>query len=60
MMLTVEAYLRRGQRELRRLTLNPRVQLGVQLAAWGAAGFFLSAARLGGFPLPMAMGAICA
>lgn len=60
MMLTVEAYLRRGQRELRRLTLNPRVQLGMQLAAWGAAGFFLSAARLGGFPLPIAMGAVCA
>ena len=60
MMLTMEAYLRQGKRELRRLALDPRVQLGVRTAAYGTGGLLLSAASLGGFAQPIAMGTICA
>ena len=60
MMLTMEAYLRQGKRELRRLALEPKVQLGARVAGWSAAGVLLSAASLGGFPMTLAMGAVCA
>lgn len=60
MMLTMEAYLRQGKRELRRLALDPRVQWGVRTAAYGTGGLLLSAASLGGFAQPIAMGVICA
>ena len=60
MMLTVEAYLRQGKRELRRLALDPRVQRGAKFAGWAAGGLVLSGANLQGFPIPLAMGALCA
>lgn len=59
MMLAMENYLRQGQRELRRLALDPKVQLGVRTAAYGTGGLLLSAASLGGFAQPIAMGAVC-
>ena len=59
MMLAMETYLRQGQRELRRLALDPKVQLGARAAAYGTGGLLLSAASLGGFAQPIAMGAIC-
>lgn len=59
MLLAMETYLRQGQRQLRRLALDPRVQLGVRTAAYGTGGLLLSAASLGNFAQPLAMGAVC-
>ena len=59
MMLTMEAYLRQGKRELRRLALDTRVQNLLRVAAYGTGGLALSGAALGGFAQPVAMGVIC-
>lgn len=60
MMTSVETYIRRGQRQLRRWALNPRVQAGMKVAAYGGSGFLLSAASLSNACMPIAMGAVCA
>ncbi|MDO5401777.1 MAG: PP2C family protein-serine/threonine phosphatase [Eubacteriales bacterium] len=59
MMVSVETYLRRGQRTLKRWVLDPRVRtLGVVLG-YGGSGFLLSGASLGGAAMPLAMGLVC-
>lgn len=60
MMMLVETYLRRGQRELQRFMLEPRVRRVGTALLYGGGGFLLSAASIGHSPLPLAMGAICA
>ena len=60
MMTSVETYLRRGQRQLQRMLLDPRLRGLASAAAWGAGGFLLSAGGLGKYPQPVAMGKICA
>lgn len=60
MMIPIESYVRKGQRILRRLVLDPRVQLYIRGAAWCGAGFFLSAASLLQGILPLAMGLVAA
>lgn len=57
--MLVETYLRRGQRELQRLMLNPGIRGAGSVLANAGAGFLASAASLGGSPQPMAMGLIC-
>jgi len=59
-MMLVETYLRRGQRELQRFVLEPRIRRAGAALFYGGGGFLLSAASLGNSPLPLAMGAICA
>lgn len=58
--MMVETYLRRGQRGLERMMLDPRIRNAVTAAAYGGGGFLLSAAGIGGYPQPLAMGLICA
>lgn len=58
--MLVETYLRRGQRGLQRMALDPRLRLAGAVAAWGGGGFLLSAGGLGNYPQPVAMGMICA
>ena len=60
MMVSMEVYLRRGQKSLQRLFLEPRLRRLGRVAGWWASGFFLSAASLMGQPQPLAVGLICA
>ncbi len=60
MITTMENYLRQGQRKLQRWALNPGVQSGAKVMAYGSGGFFLSAASLSQSAQPLAMGLICA
>lgn len=59
MMVSMETYLRRVQRTVQRLMLDPRVRSGGAVLAYGGSGFLLSAASLMNFPQPLAMGLIC-
>ena len=58
--MMVETYLRRGQRAVQRMALDPRLQRAASAAVWGTGGFLLSAAGLGEHPQPVVMGMICA
>lgn len=58
--MTVESYLRRGQRGLERMMLDPRIRWTAAAAAYGGGGFLLSGISLAGGPQPVAMGLICA
>ena len=58
--MMVETYLRRGKRSLERLCLDPKVRSAGAVLAYGGSGFLLSAASLGNYPQPLAMGLICA
>ncbi len=60
MMVSVETYLRQGQRRLQRILLDPGVRTGGMAVLCGGSGFLLSAASLLGFPQPLAMGLISA
>lgn len=58
--MMVETYLRRGQRAMQRMVLDPRLRKTASVAVWGTGGFLLSAAGMGTYPLPVVMGMICA
>ena len=58
--MMMETYLRRGRRSLQRLALDPRVRNTGMVLAYGGSGFLLSAASLGNYPQPLAMGLISA
>ena len=60
MIASMEMYLRRGRRQFRRWLEIPWVGKVLQVGAWGAGGFFFSAAALRGTFQPLAMGLICA
>lgn len=60
MMASMETYLRKGQRQLRRWLEDPALRTGLKIAVYGCCGFFLSAASLRNFCQPLAMGLICA
>ena len=60
MLTTMESCLRFTRRKLHKWALDPRVQSGVKVAAWGGSGFFLSSLPLNGSFQPLAMGLICA
>ena len=57
--MMVETYLRRGQRRLENLSLNPKVRSAAAAAFFVGSGFLLSAVGLGNHPQPVAMGLIC-
>ncbi len=59
-MLGVQAYVHKGRRILRTWALNPRLYLLAQGLAYGLGGFCLSAASLGNWLQPVAMGLVCA
>lgn len=59
MMTSVETYLRRGQRILRRWLENPYFHTSAAALAWGGSGFLLSAASLANASLPLVLGLIC-
>ncbi len=52
--------MRRGRRNLQRLSLDPRLRSGGMVLFFGGSGFLLSAAGLGNGPQPLAMGMISA
>ncbi len=57
--MMVETYLRRGQRRLESLALNPKVRSAALAAVCVGSGFLLSAIGFGKNPQPVAMGLIC-
>ena len=57
--MMVETYLRRGQRNLERAALSPRVRRTAAVAVYTGSGFLLSALGFRDFPQPMAVGLIC-
>lgn len=60
MLTTMENYLLRFRRRLHKWALDPAVQSGGAVAAWGGGGFLLSAASLSGGYQPLALGLIAA
>ena len=60
MLTTMENYLLRFRRRLHKWALDPAVQSGTAVAAWGGSGFLLSAAVLSGGYQPLALGLIAA
>ena len=60
MLTTMETCLRQSQRMVRKAVLDPRIQSGARVAAYGGSGFLLSAAALSGGFQPLAMGLISA
>ena len=60
MMVTIGVYVRRGQRWLRRWAADPRVHTLLQGGGFLLAGFCASAASLGNYFQPLALGLLCA
>ena len=58
--MMVETYLRRGQRTLERMLLDPGIRKLLETAAWTGSGFLLSGVALAGSPQTLSMGLICA
>ena len=59
-MATLQTYLRKGKHTLRKYAYDPKVYIAARCCAYGLAGFCLSAASIGGYCLPIAMGLVCA
>ena len=57
--MMVETYLRRGQRRLEGMALNPKVRSVAAMVLFAGSGFLFSAVGLGGQPQPVVMGLIC-
>ena len=57
--MMVETYLRRGQRCVENLALNPKIRSVAAVVMCAGSGFLLSAVGLGNSPQPVAMGLIC-
>ena len=60
MMVTIQSYVQQGRRLFRKLTADPLFHTGLRIALWLLAGFTLSAASLGNYPQPLALGLVCA
>ena len=60
MMISFQSYVRRGKHTLRRLALDPKIHTALRGAAYVLSGFCLSAASLGQYSQPLAMGLVCA
>ena len=60
MLMSVEAYVRQGRHTVRRWLVDPRMQVIWRCLAYFGAGFGLTAASLGNFAMPLAMGLVCA
>ena len=59
MLASMETYLLRGERRLRRWLEIPKVRKGLKVLLYASAGFFLSAAALREVSQPLAMGLVC-
>ena len=59
MMITLNSYLRRGKRLLRRVLTDPKLKLPLQIFGCFLAGFCLSAASLGNHAQPIVSGVLC-
>ncbi len=57
--MMMETYLRRGQRNLERLALSPKVRTLAVILGCSGSGLLLSAVGLGNLPQPVAMGLLC-
>ena len=57
--MMVETYLRRGQRQLEHLALDPKIRSAALVAIYMGSGFLLSSIGFGSSPQPVAMGLIC-
>lgn len=60
MMTTIQSYVRQGRRTLRQWAQEPGIHALLQSVFWSGGGFLLSAASLAGYPMPVAMGMLCA
>ncbi len=60
MMVSLGLYVRRWQRTLRRLMLDPKLHALAQGAGYILAGFLFSAASLGSYPQPLVLGLVVA
>ena len=57
--MMVETYLRRGQRHLEHLSLNPKLRSAAMMVLCAGSGLLFSAVGLGSRPQPVVMGLIC-
>ena len=60
MMISLQSYVRQGRHSLRKWMADPRVHTTLRLCGYVAGGFCLSAASLGNFAQPLALGFLCA
>ena len=60
MMISIQSYVRQGRHSLQRWLVDPRVHTALRLCFYVAGGFCLSAASLGNFAQPLALGFLCA
>ena len=58
MILSIAGYVQQSRHTLRKWALNPRLHLWARAAGHFFSGFVLSAASLGGFAMPFAMGLV--
>ena len=59
-MATLQTYIRKGRHTLRKYAYDPRVYIAARCLGYSLAGFCLSAASIGGYCQPIAMGLVCA
>lgn len=60
MITAIRSYVRQGRHIFYRLQTDTRVHTALRVGAHLLAGFFLSAASLGSYPQPFALGLVCA
>lgn len=58
-MISIQAYVHRGQSMLRKWMLEPAVHTALRAAGYGLSGFCLSAASLAGKLVPLALALVC-
>ena len=59
-MISLQSYMHRGHTVLRQWALDPRLHGLARCLAYILSGFLLSAASLANFPMPLALGLVCA
>ena len=59
-MISVESYLDRGRRVLRKWMLDPRLHTYLRIAGYFLSGFVFSAASLSNYPMPLGMSVLFA
>ena len=59
LMISLQSYVRKGHRLLRRWALDPRAHVALKVGAHLLGGFCMSAASLAGRPLPLSAGLLC-
>ena len=60
MMISLQSYVRQGRHTLKKWVLDPTVHITLRALGCVFAGFGLSAASLTHYPLPLAVGLVCA